>query len=230
MLQAVAKGAVFSWGQAQSAQWLSSVSWMTKEQRTVVSGGMGGFVQGIVLSPLLLLKTRVMTDPAFRGQGGLLETAGASAKVGARVIKTEGVGALMKGAGVFSLKRAADWTTRYLFVVMVEEAMRGSPDASLSDMQMAVASLAGGSLSALATIPMDVLVATVQQASKAGTKVSLVDTLKEQLAKGGVGGSIAFATRGLVARVAHVALTTLMMKTITTRVYDILYRKDDATA
>lgn len=81
MLQAVAKGAVFSWGQAQSASLLHESTFLTKEQKTVASGGMGGFVQGIVLSPLLLLKTRVMTDPAFRNSGGLLETAAASFKV-----------------------------------------------------------------------------------------------------------------------------------------------------
>lgn len=48
-------------------------------------------------------------------------------QVGARLIKSEGAAALMKGAGVFSLKRAADWTTRYLFVVMIEEALRAGP-------------------------------------------------------------------------------------------------------
>jgi hypothetical protein len=81
MLQAVAKGAVFAWGQAQSASMLHDITWLSKEQKTIASGGMGGFVQGIVLSPLLLLKTRVMTDPSFRGSGGLLATAAASAKV-----------------------------------------------------------------------------------------------------------------------------------------------------
>ena len=32
----------------------------------VVAGGLAGGFQGYVLSPLLLLKTRVMTDPVFR--------------------------------------------------------------------------------------------------------------------------------------------------------------------
>lgn len=36
-----------------------------------------------------------------------------------RVIKEEGVFALCKGMGVFSVKRMADWTTRYFFVVQV---------------------------------------------------------------------------------------------------------------
>jgi hypothetical protein len=84
MVQSVAKGAVFSWGQAQSASMLHETTWLTREQKTVASGGMGGFVQGIVLSPLLLLKTRVMTDPIFRTTGGLLQTAVASARVSSR--------------------------------------------------------------------------------------------------------------------------------------------------
>lgn len=230
VMQAVAKGAVFSWGQAQSMSMMRDITWMSREQKTVVSGGLGGLVQGIVLSPLLLLKTRVMTDPAFRGSGGLLETAAASAAVGGRIIAKEGVGVLMKGAGVFSLKRAADWTTRYLFVVMVEEAMRATPDAKLSETQQGLASLAGGSLSALATIPMDVLVATAQSANKAGKKVSVLEVLREQMAAGGIGGSIAFATRGLMARVAHVALTTFMMKTMTSKIYDVLYGPAPAKA
>ena len=223
MLQAVAKGAVFSWGQAQAMEFLRPVEGLTKESKTVISGGAGGFVQGIVLSPLLLLKTRVMTDAAFRGQGGLFATAAASAAVGARIISSEGPGALMKGAGIFSLKRAADWTTRFLFVVMVEEAMRSGPGAKLSEGQQVVASLAGGALSALSTIPMDVVVAIKQSAAKAGKQVSLVETFREQIAAGGVGGTLRFATKGLAARVMHVALTTLAMKTISSWVYDFLY-------
>lgn len=129
----------------------------------------------------------------------------------------------MKGVSVFSLKRAADWTTRYLFVVMVEEALRSSPTAKLSTAEQTFASLAGGTLSALATIPMDVLVATLQQAGSAGKKVGAMQTIKDQLAKNGIGGSVAFATRGLVARTVHVASTTLLMKQISSMVYDILY-------
>ena len=145
-MQAVAKGAVFSWGNAACAKALHSDTSMSKETKTVLSGGVGGLVQGLVMSPLLLLKTRVMTDPAFRSSGGLLSTAAASAAVGGRIIATEGPRALFKGVGMFACKRAADWSTRYLFVVMVEEAMRAGPGAKLSDGQAVLASLAGGSL------------------------------------------------------------------------------------
>jgi hypothetical protein len=129
----------------------------------------------------------------------------------------------MKGVGVFSLKRAADWTTRYLFVVMVEEAIRPSPTAKLTTAESTFASLAGGTLSALSTIPMDVLVATKQQAGSAGKKVGVMQTFRDQIAAGGIGGSISFATRGLMARTVHVAATTLLMKEISSVVYDLLY-------
>lgn len=81
-LQAVAKGAVFSWGQAACAKALHTTAGLNKETKTVISGGVGGLVQGLVMSPLLLLKTRVMTDPVFRTSGGIVATAIASAKVG----------------------------------------------------------------------------------------------------------------------------------------------------
>lgn len=170
----------------------------TKKTKTVISGGLGGLVQGVAMSPLLLLKTRVMTDPSFRATGGVLATAAASARVGGKIIASEGVGALMKGSTIFSAKRAADWTTRYLFVVMIEDAIRGAPGAKLSHTQEALASLGGGTLSAFVTIPMDVMVATFQGAGSAGKKLSMVDTFKGIMAKG-------HATSGLMARVAHVS-------------------------
>jgi hypothetical protein len=110
--QSLAKGAVFSWGQAACAKSLHDNASLDKQTKTVLSGGFGGLVQGVVMSPLLLLKTRVMTDPVFRTSGGVLATAIASAQVGGRIIANEGPAALFKGVSVFSFKRAADWSTR----------------------------------------------------------------------------------------------------------------------
>lgn len=98
------------------------------------------------------------------------------------------------------------------------QALRPAPKVKLSDDQLAFAALAGGALSALATIPMDVLVSTKQAASKAGHNVSILETFREQVRAGGVVGTVKFACRGLVARVWHVACTTFMMRFMTTRV------------
>jgi hypothetical protein len=222
LIQAVAKGSVFSFGQALSLNALRSQG-LSKDSAMVLSGGVGGAVQGVAMSPLLLLKTRVMTDPSFRGSGGLVDTAVASARVGGAILAREGVGGLFKGVGLFSLKRALDWTSRYLFVVLTENALRGSGGAPLSAGAEAAAALIGGSLSALSTIPMDVLVAATQSAGNAGKSVGVVATLREKMAGGGVGELVAYSTRGLGARIVHVAVTTLAMKTVTTRVYDALY-------
>jgi hypothetical protein len=46
-----------------------------------------------------------------------------SVKVGMKVINNEGVLALMKGSGVFSLKRVGDWVTRYYFATEIENIM-----------------------------------------------------------------------------------------------------------
>ena len=111
LIQALAKGSVFAYGQALSLNLLRRLpasSGVTRDQAVVLSGGVGGFVQGLAMSPILLLKTRVMTDPSFRGSGGALATAAASARVGAGVIAREGPAALFKGVGLFSCKRALD--------------------------------------------------------------------------------------------------------------------------
>ena len=50
----------------------------------------------------------------------------------------------------------------------VEALVKGDSGRKLSMMESSLCSLAGGSLSALSTIPFDVLVATFQSASKAG--------------------------------------------------------------
>ena len=55
----------------------------------------------------------------------------------------EGPAALFKGVGLFSCKRALDWTTRYLFVVFVENAMRGGGSRKLGVWEEAGASLLG---------------------------------------------------------------------------------------
>ena len=217
LIQAIAKGAVFSFGQAQSLNFLAQQG-VSKDTRMVVSGGCGGLLQGIAMSPLLLLKTRVMTDPSFRSTGGVFATAAASLRVGGRIVATEGPQAIFKGVTLFSLKRAADWTTRYLFVVMVENQMRRG-NAKLSEAESAVASLIGGAISAVSTIPMDVMVASKQDAGAAGKKV----TFSQKIAEHGVTGMLAFSTRGLIARIAHVSITTLALKNGTSLVYDVLY-------
>ena len=45
--------------------------------------------------------------------------------------------------------------------------------------------LAGGTLSALVTVPIDVMVATIQDAGKSGKQVSVLQTLRQQFASGG---------------------------------------------
>ncbi len=222
LLQAVAKGSIFSWGQAFSMNYLRGVSSLSRDQQTVASGGLGGFIQGVAMSPLLLMKTRVMTDPSFRTSGNIMQTAAASFGVAGRIVSTEGPQALFKGVTLFSMKRAADWTTRYLFVVMVENAMR-QPGQKLSNLEEAFASVAGGALSALSTIPMDVLVAAKQSAGSAGKSVGFLDTFKDKIAKDGLASTIAYSCKGLGARVLHVGATTLAMKKITTMVYDVIY-------
>jgi hypothetical protein len=224
-LQCIIKGAVFSWGQALSLNQIRGNEYLTEQQNLVLSGGVGGFVQGVCMSPVLLLKTRVMTDPSFRKSDAGVA---ASARVGLQVFKKEGPLALMKGVQVFSIKRFCDWTTRFWFV---EKALEGAKylnnNQELNTPMKLTAALAGGSFSAMVTIPIDVMVATVQQSNNAGQKVSVFKVYGEAIKAGGFGGTLKMATSGLSARVAHVALTTLLMKTGTSYVYNKMYSEEE---
>jgi hypothetical protein len=226
-IQCFVKGASFGFGQVVGYNLLRGR--LPEFQREVASGGVGGLVQGVVMSPLLLLKTRVMTMPEMRHSGGVLATTIASTKMGALVIRNEGPAALMKGSVLFSTKRMADWTTRFFFAEVVADSIRKHNASrgevrALSFNESSMSALAGGALSATATIPMDVLVATFQSSAKAGQKVSIMEVWKEKLAHGGIGGVVKYSTKGYVARVAHVAATTLLMKSVSTAVYE-LYNK-----
>lgn len=90
MIQAMVKGSSFGFGQAACKVALEQVSFMPEWQREILSGGGGGVVQGVVMSPTLLLKTRVMTDPRFRSTGGFISTSWHSLKLGKELIVTEG--------------------------------------------------------------------------------------------------------------------------------------------
>ena len=123
----------------------------------VISGGIGGFFQGLVLSPLLLLKTRVMTDDIFRGKMTMLNTIKNSTIIGHRVIMNEGITSLMKGSGVFSFKRVMDWSSRYLFSEYFKEVFYTNQGVyKLTIAQNLGISMLGGTASAIVTIPIDV--------------------------------------------------------------------------
>lgn len=219
-IQCFAKGATLGFGQALGRKMLDGrVSDSTAE---TLSGGIGGGFQGFVMSPILLLKTRVITDPSFRGTGGTWQTTVAATKLGVELVQREGMMVLMKGAGTFTVKRIADWTTRFFFAEQVTNLARqskGVDNNTLTFGEKMMCSLLGGVLSATVTIPIDVMVATIQDAGKAGQQVSIMKTFQDKIAQGGMRGLVEYSTRGYVARVAHVGLTTMLMKTVSSAVY-----------
>merc|ERR1711988_900347 len=83
-LQALCKGGAFGLGHSASKRTLQDMGAFDKFPRgaEILSGGIGGMIQGVVMSPVLLLKTRVITDPSYRASGGLVETAKMSSAIG----------------------------------------------------------------------------------------------------------------------------------------------------
>ena len=55
---------------------------LSESAANILAGGIGGGVQGVGLSPCLLLKTRVMTNPIFREKMTMGETSRQSMRIG----------------------------------------------------------------------------------------------------------------------------------------------------
>lgn len=229
VVQAVAKGGVFGLAHAIALSFLlplAEESALPKQLALTLAGGIAGGFQGYVLSPTLLLKTRVMTNPVFREKMSLLRTTLLSFLIGFEVVANEGIGALMKGSNVFATKRVFDWATRYYFSDVFEALLlKHSSSGSLTPGEKIAASLLGGTASTVCTLPLDVLVAKTQDAKKAGVKVSAFDMFKEELREGGWKGLRDSYMRGFEARLAHVCFTTVAMKTGTALMYDALFHK-----
>jgi hypothetical protein len=89
--------------------------------------------------------------------------------------------------------------------------------------EKSICSLLGGTFSTIVTLPLDVLVAKIQDAKKAGVKVSAWTMFKEELKEKGWVGLKKSYMKGFEARLAHVASTTMVIKTGTPVVKDLLF-------
>uniref|UniRef100_A0A7S2A424 Uncharacterized protein n=1 Tax=Trieres chinensis TaxID=1514140 RepID=A0A7S2A424_TRICV len=227
VVQSVFKGGVFGLAHAMASSYLNPLAdkgVLPKQLALTLAGGIGGGFQGYVLSPTLLLKTRVMTNPVFREKMSLVRTTFLSLTIGFDVVAQEGILALMKGSNVFAIKRVLDWSTRYFFSDLFEAMLLSySASDSLTNGEKAAASLLGGTASTISTLPLDVLVAKTQDAKKAGAKVSAVELLKEELAEGGWKRVWDTTMQGFEARLAHVCFTTVVMKTFSPIVFDMIF-------
>ena len=227
VVQAVFKGSVFGLAYAVASSILLPLADQGKISELMaltLAGGIAGGFQGYVLSPTLLLKTRVMTNPIFREKMTLLETTLQSFRIGFDVVAEEGIGALMKGSTVFATKRVFDWSTRFLFADIISSQIRKQQGGTaLTTKQKISSDLVSGLLSTLVTLPLDVIVSKTQDAKKAGVSVSAWTLFQEELKETGWSGVAETYMSGFVARLAHVCCTTVAMKTGTSAVYDAFF-------
>lgn len=217
-VQAVCKGGIFGLAHAMAKTYLKPLvdqNILPEQAALTLAGGIAGGVQGFVLSPLLLLKTRVMTNPVFRENMTLLRTTLLSLTIGFEVVKNEGILALMKGADIFAIKRVFDWSTRYYFSDMFKSIMLHygyGINGVLRPAEKIMASLLSGTASTLVTLPLDVIVAKSQDAKKAGVKVSAWETFIQDYKESGLKGLYDANMMGFEARLVHVCLTTVVMQ------------------
>ncbi|CAB9522340.1 whole genome shotgun sequence [Seminavis robusta] len=227
VVQSFFKGSVFGLAHAMASSCLVPLAesgTIPMQLAMTCAGGIAGGFQGFVLSPTLLLKTRVMTNPVFREKMSLWKTTWLSATTGYDVVASEGVGALMKGSSVFATKRVFDWATRYYFSDLFETmALSYKGGAALTVQDKIACSLLGGTASTFCTLPLDVLVAKIQDAKKAGVSVSALKLFQDELKEKGWAGLKKSYMKGFEARLAHVAFTTVAIKTGTPIAYNLLF-------
>jgi hypothetical protein len=227
VVQAIFKGAVFGLAHTSATRVLVPLAdegRLPLALALTLAGGIGGGFQGYVLSPTLLLKTRVMTNPVFRERMSLWKTTLLSARIGMDVVRTEGVLALMKGANIFATKRVFDWATRFFFADGIESILtKWKGGLSLTLAEKSMASLMGGVLSTCCTLPLDVLVAKTQDAKKAGVQVSALVLFRDELREKGWSGLSDAYLQGFEARLLHVCLTVVVIKTWAPVVYTALF-------
>jgi len=80
-------------------------------------------------------------------------------------------------------------------------------------MDKMLCSLFGGFFSSLSTLPLDVIVSQIQQSKNSGRTVKPLAEIKQNYKEGGLKRMKSVYTRGVEARILHVALTTVAMKT-----------------
>jgi hypothetical protein len=213
VIQSIGKGAVFGLAHAMASSLF--VSWaqqglLSHALAATLAGGLGGGIQGYILSPTLLLKTRVMTNNVFRERMSVFKTSWLSLAIGMDVVRQEGIMALMKGSNMFALKRVFDWASRYYFADVCEAlwvtSQHGKP---LTLGQKSIASLLGGVASTCVTLPLDVLVAKIQDAKQAGVSKSPLRMVWEEWNEKGWSGMQRAYCQGFIARLLHVCLTTV---------------------
>ena len=139
---------------------------------------------------------------------------------------TKDVLKLMKGSNIFALKRVFDWSTRFFFSDFFESMMKQygfGVNGVLSSQQKIVASLLGGTASTIVTLPLDVIVAKSQDAKKAGIKVSAWETFMKDYEEGGFKQLYDANMQGFEARLLHVCMTTVVMKTGSGMMYNKLF-------
>ena len=73
------------------------------------------------------------------------------------------------------------------------------------------------------TLPLDVIVAKSQDAKKAGVKVSALDTFMKDYREGGLKQLYDANMQGFEVRLIHVCMTTVVMKTGSGMMYNLLF-------
>lgn len=199
---AMTKGAAVGYFRAASLSFLEP-RMANKKNADMLSGFMAGAGQGVVMSPILLARTRVnqsLTERAAKGavKGSVMDEFRMSGQIMNSAIRSEGISVLLTGMPMFVFKRAYDWGTRFIFIGMMKDYLKQRhPGKPLGDMENLFAAVFGGAFSVCFTQPIDRIMPIIQASgSEYGGFLSF---FKKSIAEQG----ISTIWRGAAMRMVH---------------------------
>jgi len=198
---------------------------MPKGHADVISGFCAGGVQGMVMSPILLARTRVnqlLTERAAeqgRIKTSFIHEMNISMSILNESIRKDGFRVLTIGMPTMIFKRSMDWGTRFLFMRYLRKAYyeyKQDSSKKLNDLEELSVAFVAGALSVFVTQPVDRLMPLLQAAGRGDASFNHIIRMK--LLNEGWGT----LQRGLVLRTLHCGWHTTWAVFIATKLYDIV--------
>lgn len=170
---------------------------ISPSQNSIISGLVGGAVQGIYVTPLQRLKVLAITSDKKLSYN--------TTYFMKDIIKNHGIKSLFDGLTPTITRRSLDWGIRLYGIDYIANNYYNKKRKELNSSELIVSSIIGGSFSAVTT-PIDVMITQLQKNNNKNEKTKL-DILQEFYHTNGPKGF----TRGIVFRTIHTSWNTAFL-------------------
>jgi hypothetical protein len=209
-------------------------SGMTEGTSDVVSGFAAGAAQGLVMSPIMLARTRVnqsISERAASGVasetgGGLMHEFQVSMSIMNKDIAKNGWSTLTTGMATMTFKRTIDWGSRFVFAKWTRDYFHSRKESvngektQLSQVEKLMSSVLGGAMSLFVCMPVDRLMPILQAAGRSKDE-TIQQIIKKKMAQEG----LSTLQRGFMMRLVHVSWHTTFAIYISGHIYEAIDKR-----